>query len=338
MKTRHICYDKVLPRDLHRAHNITRAASPERSGAIVLKNKAWINGSTIRIRFVSGTQAQKDMVMNFAPKWTEFANLQFVFTDDMDAEIRIAFDPNDGAWSYVGTDNLHISANEITLNLGWQDEGVILHEFGHMIGLSHEHSNPDGGIQWNEAVVIEELKGAPNFWDEQKVRHNVLTKYNFDQIHGTAFDKDSIMLYAFPAEWTTNGIATHENENLSAQDKAFVASAKMYPGQGEPEDTSVDLKLGVSIETQIGEAGEQDIYKLNVRADGEYTLQTFGAMDAVLSLFGPNSKTRFIAENDDGGEGLNSLLRVSLSKGTYYAQVRHFSSDRTGKYRIMVVR
>ncbi|MEE9446757.1 MAG: M12 family metallopeptidase [Arenicellales bacterium] len=338
MKARKICYDKVLPRDLHRAHNIMRAASPGKAGAISLKNKAWINGSTIRIRFVSGTQAQKDMVMDFAPKWTEFANLTFEFTDDMDAEIRVAFDPNDGAWSYVGTDNLHIPSNQTTLNLGWQDEGVILHEFGHMIGLSHEHSNPDGGIEWNEAVVLNELAGPPNFWDEQKVRHNVLTKYNFNQIHGTEFDPDSVMLYAFPAEWTTNGIATHENEDLSVQDETFVASEKMYPGRDQPEDTSVELKLGISVETDIAQAGEQDVYRLKVSSAGEYTLQTFGAMDAVLSLFGPDSKTRFIAENDDGGEGLNSMLRVELSKGTYYAQVRHYSAHRTGTYRMMVVK
>lgn len=338
MKARHICYDKVLPRDLHRAHHISRAASPARAGAISLKNKAWVNGSTIRIRFVSGTQHQKEMVMEFAPKWTDFANLNFEFTDDMDAEVRITFDPNDGAWSYVGTDNLHIPTNQSTLNLGWQDEGVILHEFGHMVGLSHEHSNPDGGIQWNEEAVIQDLAGPPNFWDEAKVRHNVLTKYTFDQVHGSSFDSDSIMLYAFPSEWTTNGVATHENEVLSAQDKAFIASAKMYPGRGQPQETAVELKLGVSIEADIGEAGEQDIYKLTVSSDGTYTLQTFGAMDAVLSLFGPNSKTRFVAENDDGGEGLNSLLTVSLSKGTYYAQVRHFSANRTGSYRMLVVK
>ena len=40
---------------------------------------------------------------------------------------------------------------------------------------------------------------GPNFWNEQKVRLNVINKYSVDQINGTMFDPDSIMLYFFPA-------------------------------------------------------------------------------------------------------------------------------------------
>ena len=41
-----------------------------------------------------------------------------------------------------------IPLNQATMNLGWQDEGVVLHEFGHTLGFIHEHQNPEGGIQW----------------------------------------------------------------------------------------------------------------------------------------------------------------------------------------------
>jgi len=37
------------------------------------------------------------------------------------------------------------------MNLGFLDGGTAAHEFGHAIGLAHEHQNPAGGIQWNEA-------------------------------------------------------------------------------------------------------------------------------------------------------------------------------------------
>jgi hypothetical protein len=55
----------------------------------------------------------------------------------------------------------------------------------------------EGGIQWIEAVVIRDLSGPPNFWDEQTIRHNVLKKYSSHQIRGTTFDAQSIMCYAF---------------------------------------------------------------------------------------------------------------------------------------------
>ncbi len=63
------------------------------------------------------------------------------------------------------------------MNLGFLDGGTAAHEFGHAIGLGHEHQNPAGGIQWNEPVVLQNLAGPPNNWDEATIRHNVLNKY-----------------------------------------------------------------------------------------------------------------------------------------------------------------
>ena len=40
-----------------------------------------------------------------------------------DTQIRIAFDPNNGAWSYVGTDCKGIPRNMPTMNLGFQNGG-----------------------------------------------------------------------------------------------------------------------------------------------------------------------------------------------------------------------
>src|SRR6185295_14744945 len=126
----------------------------------------------------------------------------------------------------------------------------------------HEHQNPAGGIQWNEQVVIQELAKSPNFWDEQKARHNVLRKYSADQINGTAFDPDSIMLYFFPASWTLNGIATKANDILSRIDKEFIAGAKMYPKTGTTVVAATVLEVDARSRTQasIGKVGEEDLF------------------------------------------------------------------------------
>lgn len=334
-KARKMCFDRILPRDLYKRQR-TRMLPGGREEAISLIGKQWLNGSTLRIRFLDGTPAQQDLVRQFAPEWTEHANLNFVFSDDPQSEIRVTFDENDGAWSYVGTDNRDIPLHAATLNLGWQDKGVILHEFGHMIGLSHEHQNPEGGIEWNEAEVISDLAGPPNFWTEQQTRHNVLNKYSADQLHGTEFDMDSVMLYAFPDEWTTNTGATRENEDLSDVDKEFVRSAAMYPGRQTIDDKAVTLEVSRGHVAEITERGEEDLFKFQVDVGGLHEIETMGTTDVVMVLFGPDSQTAKVAENDDGGEGTNARIAIDLSPGTYYAAVRHFSSHRTGGYRVRV--
>jgi hypothetical protein len=204
-----------------------------------------------------------------------------------------------------------------------------------MIGLSHEHQNPDQGMNWNEEVVLRELAGPPNYWDETKARHNVLNKYSADILLGTEFDPDSVMLYAFPAEWTTDGFSTHANEKLSDIDKGFVKSEKMYPPMDPADQRAVPLRLGKTIKAEISEKGEEDLYKLILDEAGVYTVQTRGSTDVVMQLYGPDSPTRLVAEDDDSGSGRNSLIEAELPAGQYYVQIKHYSANATGAYRIL---
>ncbi|MGH9891679.1 MAG: peptidase, partial [bacterium] len=99
-----ICHDRVLPQELFRQQPRLR---PSRGGplrAVFEFRKMWVNGSSLHVRFLEGTASQKELVKTQARWWTRHANLTFVFDDSPDAEIRIAFDPDDGAWSWVGTD------------------------------------------------------------------------------------------------------------------------------------------------------------------------------------------------------------------------------------------
>jgi hypothetical protein len=227
------------------------------------------------------------------------------------------------------------------MNLGFMDGGTTAHEFGHAIGLAHEHQNPAGGIQWNEEVVIRELGGPPNLWDEATARHNVLRKYAADQINGTRFDPDSIMLYFFPADWTLNGIGTKANEVLSDLDKAFAAGAKMYPKTGPTVDAPTELVVNAARRTSasIGTFGEADLFAFNVKKAGRHVIDTRGPTDIVMKLFGPNSPTALIAEDDDGGVAYNARIAANLIEGRYFAQVRHYNrASGRGNYTVAVAR
>jgi hypothetical protein len=220
------CIDKELPIQL-----TSRSAE-----AVTFPEKYWTNGQKLRVKFMEGTESQKQFVMNALKDWMDVVNLQFVRSEDVNSEIRVAFDENDGAWSYIGTDARDIPTNQPTLNLGWLDKGVVLHEFGHAIGMGHEHQNPKGGIKWNEANVIKDLSKPPNSWNVATIRHNVLDKYSKDQTNGTEVDTSSIMMYPFPASWTMDGFTTKENTELSVVDRQFMAS--VYPKTVQPSPKS----------------------------------------------------------------------------------------------------
>jgi len=336
---RNVCFDRILPRELMRLRATMRAAG--RTRAIAPIGKTWMNGSTLRVRFLGGTTTQQATATKQAAWWSQHANLQFAFGDVPSAEIRITFDENDGAWSYIGTDCRDVPLNEATMNLGFLDGGTAAHEFGHAIGLAHEHQSPVGGIQWKEDVVIREMAKSPNFWDEATTRHNILKKYTLDQINGTAFDPESIMLYFFPAEWTVNGVGTEANEVLSAVDKQFVAGAKMYPKSAPTVADATELKVDATRRTAaaIGKFGEEDLFTFTVTRPGQHVIDTRGPTDVVMKLFGPNSPTALIAEDDDSGVGYNARIAGNLIEGKYYAQVRHYNrANGMGNYSIRVTR
>jgi hypothetical protein len=148
------------------------------------------------------------------------------------------------------------------------------------------------------------------------------------------------MLYFFPAEWTTNGIATSQNETLSAIDKMFVAGAKMYP-KTQPGVTGDVPRLTVNAarrtQESIGKAGEEDLFRFQVATGGRHIIDTKGPTDVVMKLFGPNSTTNVIAEDDDSGTATNARIVTDLIPGEYFVQVRHWNRARgTGRYSIAV--
>ena len=182
------------------------------------------------------------------------------------------------------------------------------------------------------------MSGPPNYWTEQQTRHNILEKYTADQINGTKFDPQSIMLYFFPPSWTTNGVGTEQNEELSVVDKAYIRSPAMYPGLAAPVPVRLVVDARRSVVGEIGRPGEEDAYEFTVLVGGKYLVQTKGQTNVYMKLFGPDSWTALIAEDDDGGESGNAKISANLTPGTYYVQIRHQTGSGTGQYSIHVSR
>lgn len=79
-------------------------------------------------------------------------------------------------------------------------------------------------------------------------------------------------------------------------------------------------------------AGDLDYFRINVTSGGTLTLATTGTTDTYGTLF--DSAGNLLLENDDS-DGRNFRLAWPVTAGTYYVEVRHYSSSGTGSYQLV---
>ena len=198
--------------------------------------KFWAVGTKLRIHFLSGTAEVRSAVREIANEWTQFANIEFVFDVDVeDAEIKVEIaKPIGGTWSYIGTDALAVSGPTMSLGVSAMDTGGqkfrfdVLHEFGHALGLIHEHQNPSADIPWDKDVVYEELSQRPNYWTRETIERNIFSKADSNTFPDyRPFDPMSIMWYVQPERHFTRVFPQRSESELSASDREFIG--EVYP-------------------------------------------------------------------------------------------------------------
>lgn len=204
-----------------------------RLAAVFDASKAWQNRTAIPV-WLHPEQAAAARVDLAALRETVLAGLPplgvaLAFVDARaDAQVRVHFEPDGGNWSYVGRDAHSIADPKPTMNLANVDQRTVLHEFCHMLGLLHEHTHPDRPFEFDERVVVEEMRAAYG-WDEEMTRANILDKS--PEADATAFDEDSIMMYDIPERWTVGDYEVRPDELSSALSAGDAAQLqRMYPG------------------------------------------------------------------------------------------------------------
>ena len=231
----------------------------------------------VTVSFESGDADILELIESTAEEWTNLGgDLKFSFRNPNGSfrkwtafdstpvsDIRISFRSGSwgGYWSAIGVLAENFDPNHPTMNLekfdvelkkylssgvstAWDtsyDKSTILHEFGHALGLAHEHFHPKCQDDMKKNVIIKDLMGPPNNWSEKQAKFNI--DYSFylktliddgditkAPITSVNVDQDSLLLYSdFPASAFKSGNSSPCLPkgpqgfaiNISAQDREY---------------------------------------------------------------------------------------------------------------------
>ncbi|KAG9308594.1 hypothetical protein JVU11DRAFT_11699 [Chiua virens] len=165
-------------------------------------------------------------------QWEEYANVKFLAKDesnpDILSDIRVRFGLGPSSWGYIGPSR---PTDKVTVSLGGlpglppeKSKAIILHEFGHVLGMLHEHQSPvrGGDIVLNEEAVFKHFDGCRTY-----LRNQIIKVFNHSDSNFSEFDPKSIMMYPLPAKLIREGKPVGANLELSPLDKAYIQLA--YP-------------------------------------------------------------------------------------------------------------
>ncbi len=227
------------PANMPHANRMTMLGiAPTRERIAVLTTKYWgAKGVKLTVGFMDNPDsALRNRILTHMNSWGKTANVNFVYTTKTaDAQVRIARQSNEGYWSYLGTDVLHIPKSQQTMNLeaftmntpDSEFYRVVRHETGHTLGFPHEHMRRAVVKRIDEKKAIQYF-GQTQGWTPNEVRQQVLTPIEETALIATpAADETSIMCYQIPGFLTTNGKPILGGLDINKTDASF--AGKIYP-------------------------------------------------------------------------------------------------------------
>lgn len=196
--------------------------------SIIETELKWPNGSTLRVYFYDGAAKAQERVLDYAAQWTKPSGIKFQKASSAtESDIRVSF-RTAGYSSSLGRDALNYP-DKVTMSLQGLDTStseqtvkeVVLHEFGHALGLMHEHQHPDADIQWDREAVYRYYHDTL-LWRIGETDSNVLMTYTSSTSQYSTFDPTSIMIYAIPPHFTRDGFSVGWASDLSETDTNFI--------------------------------------------------------------------------------------------------------------------
>jgi hypothetical protein len=209
----------------------------------------WANGKEIWVGFLNGSPSQHEQIIAIAKAWEQFANITFKMVPAENAHVRILLANSRANYTYIGTNVLKVNKEKANMQLDWslfeedpqELKMVVLHQFGHVLGMTHEHNPPEGGVQWKAKTVYKTFSKFG--WDMEDVQQNILNMYTHRITNGFFYDAQSIMHWSVPGNFTKNGYTFSWNAALSEGDQTWAAS--QYPFSKAP--VNIRRPIGLTI-------------------------------------------------------------------------------------------
>ena len=255
--------------------------------AAYLNSIKWKPGQTITVGFMRDQYFKPGCVKTVQDivnsKIAPHVNLKFVWDAPIsDSMIRISFGPPKVAFSWLGTQALRIDKSSPTMSLGFGCESgehdTIIHEFGHALGMIHEHLRTDSGIKYNCNALSDYLTGYPNFWKCDQIESNILRlkdKSDYGDTYSLEYDPYSIMNYDL-GNYRCDGGKSYDNTQLSPCDIFMLKNA--YPQEGAPSPTGACV-IGPPLER------DENSIVVIIEKNYEYALMAVGAVAGIFVLY-----------------------------------------------------
>ena len=209
--------------------------APESGGAfsargVAYRNAIWPVGSTLTVSFSKDVHPlMQAATVGVAREWTRHANIRFDLTFGQ-GDIRVGTN-SPGNFSHVGRYAKSVPAGEPTMNLSVLREHtsleaarrVILHEFGHALGLGHEHLHSESRIPWDRAKVFAAYRKAG--WSDEKIERALFADPAVTD--ASTYDPQSVMHYPVDNRLTKGDFELRAGQRLSDGDIALIS--QLYP-------------------------------------------------------------------------------------------------------------